>query len=311
MSSTTSPVPVVPDAGGGGRPRPARRDVAGLGVGRALLFVAPALVLIGFFLIFPALWTLYIGTTDYQLTGPASVSPRLVGPGNLTAALSDPLFRNALWLTLVFVLGSAVIGQNALGFVLACMLRRSGALLRGTVQALALTAWILPGTVVAFLWFAFADRDAGSLNALLGTHVAWLVRYPMPLLVVFNTWRGAAFSMLLYGSALTAVPPSQLEIARLSGAGGARLVRDVVFPHIRGHVLTNTLLITLWTANDFTPFLITAGGPNHASEVLPVFIYNQALGSGQLGYASAISLLLLVVNLVIALVYLRLLRRRG
>jgi multiple sugar transport system permease protein len=76
-------------------------------------------------------------------------------------------------------------------------------------------------------------------------------------------------------------------------------------------VLTNTLLITLWTANDFTPFLLTAGGPNHASEVLPVFIYNKALGSGSLGYASAISLLLLVLNLVIALVYLRLLRRRS
>jgi multiple sugar transport system permease protein len=292
---------------------PARRrfDVAGLGVGRALLFVAPALLLIGFFLIFPALWTLYIGATNYELTGPASVSPQTVGLGNIGAALSDPLFRNALWLTLVFVVGSAVIGQNALGFILAWMMRHTAALLRGTVQALALIAWILPGTVVAFLWYALADSSGGTLNTLLGTHLAWLVRYPMTMLVVFNTWRGAAFSMLLYGSALTAVPPSQLEIARLSGAGGLRQVLDVVFPHIRGHVLTNTLLITLWTANDFTPFLITAGGPNHASEVLPVFIYNQALGSGQLGYASAISLLLLLVNLVIALVYLRLLRRRA
>ena len=289
----------------------ARTDVAGLGIWRALAFIAPALILIGCFLVFPALWTLYIGATDYELTGPASVAPSMVGLDNFRAALADPLFRNALWLTLVFVLGSAVIGQNCVGFVLAWVLRRGGSLLRGTVQGLALIAWILPGTVVAFLWFALADRDAGTLNSLLGTHVPWLVRYPMVSLVVFNTWRGSAFSMLLYGSALTAVPPSQLEIARLSGAGGWRLIRDVVFPHIRGHVLTNTLLITLWTANDFTPFLITAGGPNHASEVLPVFIYNQALGSGQLGYASAISLLLLLVNLIIALVYLRLLRRRG
>jgi multiple sugar transport system permease protein len=75
-------------------------------------------------------------------------------------------------------------------------------------------------------------------------------------------------------------------------------------------VLTNTLLITLWTANDFSPYLLTAGGPNHASEVLPVFIYDQALNSSQFGYASAISVLLLLVNLIIALAYLRLLRRR-
>jgi multiple sugar transport system permease protein len=119
--------------------------------------------------------------------------------------------------------------------------------------------------------------------------------------------------MMLYGSALAAVPPSQLETARMIGAGRLQTVRDVVFPHIRGHVLTNTLLISLWTFNDFTPFLLTAGGPNHRSETLPVFIYQQAIGgegNGRLGYASAISLLLLLVNLVMALVYLGLLRRR-
>jgi multiple sugar transport system permease protein len=133
----------------------------------------------------------------------------------------------------------------------------------------------------------------------------------MASLIVFNVWRGTAFSMLLYTSALAAVPPSQLETARLVGASGWQTVRDVVFPHIRGHVLTNTLLISLWTANDFTPFLLTAGGPNHESEVLPVLIYRQALEGGQLGYASAMSLLLLAGNLLIALVYLRLLRRRS
>jgi multiple sugar transport system permease protein len=128
---------------------------------------------------------------------------------------------------------------------------------------------------------------------------------------VFNTWRGTAFSMMLYSSALAAVPPSQLETARSVGAGGWQTVRDVVFPHIRGHVLTNTLLISLWTANDFTAFLLTAGGPNHESETLPVFIYRQAISSGRLGYAAAISFLLLLVNLVVALVYLLLLRKRS
>jgi multiple sugar transport system permease protein len=183
--------------------------------------------------------------------------------------------------------------------------------LRSIVQGLILLAWILPGTVVAFLWFALLDRNSGTLNALLANHAtAWLIQYPMLSLIFFNTWRGTAFSMMLYGSALSTVPPTQLEIARLSGARGWRLVRDVVLPHIRGHVLTNTLLITLWTANDFSPYLLTAGGPNHASEVLPVFIYDQALNSSQFGYASAISVLLLLVNLIIALAYLRLLRRR-
>ena len=132
----------------------------------------------------------------------------------------------------------------------------------------------------------------------------------MASIIVFNIWRGTAFSMLLFSAALSAVPPSQMESARLAGAGTLAQLRDVVFPHIRGHVLTNTLLISLWTFNDFTPYLLTAGGPNHATEILPVFIYNRALYGGELGYGSAISFLMLIINLVIALFYVRLLRER-
>ncbi|MGH3992321.1 MAG: carbohydrate ABC transporter permease, partial [Pseudonocardiaceae bacterium] len=288
-------------------------DVAGLGVLRGGAFVLPALATIGIFLLFPALWTIYIGITNYRLTGEQARNPRVIGADNYTRALEDPLFGNSLWLTLLFVLGSAVIGQNVLGFALAWMLRRTPSALRRTVEGLVLLSWILPSTVVAYLWITVLDRGDGTLNTLLGTPgTAWLLTYPMASIIVFNTWRGTAFSMLLYSSALAAVPPSQLETARLVGASGWQTVRDVVFPHIRGHVLTNTLLITLWTANDFTPFLLTAGGPDHRSEILAVFVYRTALeGAGDLGYASAISLLMLVANLVIALLYVRLLRRRG
>jgi len=284
----------------------------GFGRAGAVAFLAPALALIGVFLVFPALWTIYIGITNYALTGPAASAPRVVGLDNFGAALGDALFGNSLWLTLVFVIGSAVIGQNVLGFALAWLLRGARPWLRRLLESLVLLSWILPSTVVAYLWFAVLDRDSGTLNALLGSAgTAWLVEYPMASLIVFNTWRGTAFSLLLYSSALATVPPSHVETARLAGAGGARVVWDVVLPHIRAHVLSNTLLISLWTANDFTPFLLTAGGPNHESETLPVFIYRQALDSGQLGYASAMSLLLLLVNLVVSLVYLRLLRRRA
>jgi len=130
------------------------------------------------------------------------------------------------------------------------------------------------------------------------------------LIIVFNIWRGTAFSMMLFSAALQSVPPSQLESAKMAGANGAQQFRDVVFPHIRGHILTNTLLISLWTFNDFGPYLLTAGGPNHRTEILPVFIYNEALKGGQLGYGAAISLIMLVINLIIALVYLSLLRKR-
>jgi multiple sugar transport system permease protein len=286
-------------------------DAAGLGRARATAFVVPALALVAAFLVYPAVWTIYLGLTDYRLTGLAAARPEVVGLDNYTRALSDPDFLNSLWLTLLYVLGSAVLGQCVLGFALAWMLRSAPRVVRTGVESLVMLAWILPGSVVAFLWIALLDRDTGTLNALLGTPgVGWLLQYPMLSIIVFNTWRGTAFSMLLFGAALNAVPPSQLETARMVGASGWQQLRDVVFPHIRGHVLTNLLLISLWTFNDFAPYLMTAGGPDGRSEILPVFVYQVAISDGQLGFGSAISLLMLLVNLVLAVVYLRLLRER-
>ncbi|WP_069812272.1 carbohydrate ABC transporter permease [Streptomyces sp. TP-A0874] len=299
-STEAAPAPTAAEAG----------DAAGLGRHRAALFVAPALVLIALFLVLPALWTLYLGATDYRLTGVPAVDPGFVGLDNLTRALGDGDFAHALLLTLAFVLGSAVFGQALLGLALAWWMRDRKGWLRGALEALVMLAWILPASVVAFLWIALLDRDGGTLNALLHTPgAAWLLDHPMPSIIVYNVWRGTAFSMMLYSAALGTVPKSHLETARLAGASGWRQLRDVVLPRIRGHVLTNLLLISLWTFNDFTPFLITAGGPDGRSETLPVFIYQTALASGQLGYGAAISLLMLLVNLVVAVFYLRLLGR--
>uniref|UniRef100_UPI00082CD42D carbohydrate ABC transporter permease n=1 Tax=Actinomadura kijaniata TaxID=46161 RepID=UPI00082CD42D len=283
----------------------------GLGRARAAAFVAPALVLVAVFLVFPALWTLYLGTTDYRLTGAQAEDPRFVGLDNYLGALGDGEFHRSLWLTLQFVLGSAVLGQTVLGFALAWVLRDRSGPVRRTVEALVLLAWILPGSVVAFLWLALLDRDAGTLNALLGTPgTAWLLDHPMACVIVFNVWRGTAFSMMLYGSALGNVPPSHLETARLAGASSWQTLRDVVFPRIRGHMLTSLLLVSLWTFNDFTPFLLTAGGPDHRSEIMSVYVYRTALGDGRLGFGAAVSLVMILINLVIALLYLRALRER-
>jgi multiple sugar transport system permease protein len=286
-------------------------DASGLGRRRALTFVAPALLLIAVFLILPALWTLYLGLTNYRLTGLEAAHPRVVGADNYTSALTDPEFRDALGRTLLFVFGSAVLGQNVLGFALAWTLRSVRRWVRATVETLVLVAWVLPGAVVAWLWIAFLKDQGGTLNALLHTPGRdWWFDHPMAALIVFNTWRGTAFSMMLFAAALSSVSPSQLESARLAGASGRQQLRDVVIPGIRRHILTNTLLISLWTFNDFTPYLITKGEPHGASAVLPVYIYLTALPGERLGFASAISLIMLLINLVLALVYVGVLRRR-
>jgi multiple sugar transport system permease protein len=283
-----------------------------LGAGGAMAFVAPAVGIIGVFLIFPALWTLYLGVTNLRLTGLAAAEPQFVGLDNFTRAISDPLFLNSLWVTLLFVLFSAVLGQTVIGLGLAWMFRNWKGPGRQLLEVLVIFAWIIPGSVVAFLWIAFLDGRSGTLNALVpGVEgVEWLLGYPLLSIVVFNIWRGTAFAMLLFGAALNTVPPSHLETAKLAGAGTWRQLVDIVLPTIRGHILTALLLVSLWTFNLFTPYLLTQGGPNYQTEVLPIYIFRVAISQGQLGFGAAISAIMLVINLAIALVYIHVLRDR-
>ncbi|MDU0349432.1 sugar ABC transporter permease [Actinomyces sp. MRS3W] len=294
------------------RPRRRAEDVAGLGRLRATLFVIPALVIIVLFLLFPAVWTIYLGLTNYRLTGLAAAHTEFVGLDNYLTTLRDPAFWNSLRLTVAFVAFSGVIGQTVVGFALAWSTRRIRGWARTLLESVVLAAWIIPGSVVSFLWIALLDRRGGTLNALLNMPgKAWLIEHPMAVIIIFNIWCGTAFSMQLFSSALSAVPPSQLESARMAGASGWQQLRDVVLPTIRGHILTNTLMITLWTFNTFTPYLLTAGGPGARSEILSVYIYKTAIPGGQLGRGAALSVLMLLINLVIALAYMRVGRRRS
>lgn len=306
-----APEPAAAAGPGPSRAVPDDGDVAGLGKAGAAAFLAPGLLLISLFLVFPALWSLYLGMTNYRLSGSAAKNPQFVGLDNYVNALSDDRFLNSLVLTLLFVFGSAVIGQSILGFAIAWAMTRVRNSVRAVVEFFVLLAWIIPASVTTFLWYALLDRSNGTLNAMLNTgNTAWLLNYPMESIIVFNTWVGTAFSMLLFSSALASVPPTQLESARMVGAGAWAQFRDVIYPHIRGHILTNTLLITLWTFNTFTPYLLTAGGPDDRSNILPIFIYQLALNDGALGQGAAISLIMIIINLVIAMVYLRLLKER-
>lgn len=305
MSTSTVSAP------GTKRSRRRAEDVAGLGTGKAIVFVVPALLIIGFFLLFPAIWTVYLGTTNFRLTGLAAANTEFVGLDNYAHAFGDDSFWNSLWLTLIFVGFSGVLGQTLLGFTLAWSTRRIAGWARTALETVVLAAWVIPGSVHAFLWIALLDRRGGTLNAILGTQgKAWLIDHPMVVIIIFNIWVGTAFSMQLFSSALAAVPPSQMESARMAGASGWQQLRDVVLPNIRGHILTNTLMITLWTFNTFTPYLLTAGGPNARTEILSVYIYNTAIPGGQLGLGAAISMIMLLINLVIALAYMRVGRSR-
>ena len=276
----------------------------------AAAFMAPALVFVTVFLAFPAVWAIYIGITNLTLTGRTAIEPEVVGLANFAAILQDPFFHNSLWITVQFVLGSALLGQMVLGLSLALLLQKKKGLLRDVVSGVVILAWIIPEVVVAYLWVAFLDYDFGLLNSLRTAagfaRVYWFFEHPVLSIVLFNTWRGTAFSMLLFGAALQTIPPSYLETAEVIGASPWRKFRDIILPLIRPHIVTCAILVTIWTFNVFGPFLLTGGGPAFKTELLSIYTYRNAFKYFKLGYGSAISTLILLINLVLASAYLRL-----
>lgn len=293
----------------------ARRSPAVRGrraAGRVLPLV-PAFGLLALFFAGPILWCVYASFTDIALTGASASSPNLVGLRNYRQMFSDPAFRGSLWLTVVFVVGSAVIGQNVGGMILALLMKGRSRIVRALVGGVVVGAWVMPELVAGFVWYAFLS-DNGTFNAILGAvglqGKNWLYAMPMLSVTVANIWRGTAFSMLVYSAALSNVPEELLEAASVDGASAFARLRHITLPLMRRAMMTNLMTITLQTLAVFTLiFVMTGGGPGTKSQTLPIYMYQEAFKFYHLGYGAALALVLLVLGGGFSLIYLRIMRK--
>ncbi|MFB7505400.1 carbohydrate ABC transporter permease [Streptomyces broussonetiae] len=272
--------------------------------------LTPAVVLILLFLAGPIAYCVYIAFTDLQLTGQAHSS--FVGFDNFRRAFRDSEFLNAVWLTLVFTVLSALVGQNTLGLALAALMKRASKPVRTLTGGVVVTAWVLPEVVAGFLLYAFFRRE-GTLDAILAwLHLPrqnWLFTLPILAVSFANVWRGTAFSVLVYSAALDEIPAEITEAAEVDGAGGWRRMWHITLPMIRRSIATNLMLNTLQTLSVFgLIWVMTRGGPGNKSQTLPLFMYEQAFQNSMIGYGTAVALLLLLVGSLFSVVYLRLLR---
>ena len=289
----------APDAG----QRMRRGLVQGLPLG-------PAVVLLAVFLAGPILYCLYSAFTDMALTGASGA--QFVGLDNFREAFGSVQFRQSLVYTLIFTILSAIIGQNVLGMLLALLMRAGSAWVRAGVSAIVVGAWVMPEVVAGYMWSAFLGDD-GSFNKILGVFSLpsqdWLFSVPILAVSLANVWRGTAFSMLVYSAALSEVPKEIEESATMDGAGTVQRLWSVTLPMIRRTITTNLMLITLQTLSVFgLIWTMTRGGPSNKSTTLPIFAYQQAFQLSQLGYGTALALILLAIGGVFSLVYLRALR---
>ena len=272
----------------------------------SLIMLAPGFALLALLFVAPVLYAFYIGFTNLALVGSRSHDYDFTGLDNVTRMLGDYVFTNGAWLTIVFVVGSAIVGQSVLGMLLAILLRNAHFSVRAVIGSVVIVAWVLPEITVALIWYAFSQAG-GTLSILLGhPDTNFLVLVPMLIVSLANLWRNVAFSMLVFSAGLRNLPTEVLEAAEVEGASVFRRYRLVILPLLKPTIVTNLLLVTILNLSEFTLiYAMTQGGPGNETMTLPLYVYQEAFVFHQLGYGTAISLVLVLIGAVFSLLFVR------
>ncbi|WP_406511263.1 carbohydrate ABC transporter permease [Streptomyces sp. NBC_00161] len=306
---TKEAVPAHPHA------RPARSLLRGLGSWASVAwFLVPALVLFLVFVLAPIVVAVYTGFFKWGGIGPLD---DFISLENYATLFRDQVFlgdlRRGLYLIalsitvqLPFALFTAVLlNQRLRGRAVYRMLFFAPYILSEVVTAVLFTMIFLPGA-------GMADHLAGALG-LEGLQGKWLAdpSTVMPTLFVVMTWKYFGFHMMLFLAGLQSIPNEVLEAASIDGAGAWQRFRHVTLPLLGPTIRISTFLSIIGAIQLFDlVWVMTAGGPNHSSETMAISMFQFGFKRYQVGYASAISVVLFVISLVFSLFYQRYVLRR-
>jgi multiple sugar transport system permease protein len=283
-----------------------------------VLALAPAATLLGLFFVWPVAWAIYSSLTDLSLESFVSAGQRFVGFDNYRRLLRDQDFRLVVENTVVYVGGAAVVGQFGLGFGLALLLDHARArgyrVWAGAAQVSVLVAWICPLALAGFIWVGMLHPIDGTLNAALAAlglgEVDWLARYPMASVIVAEIWRGTAFAMVVFLGGLRTVPRDIHEAARVDGASAWQRFRDHTLPNVRPFAALALLMSTVTTLGSFILIEVLTGGAGMQTTTLAYYAYRNGFGRLEIGYGSAVVVVMLAFSLAVVLACLALARGR-
>jgi multiple sugar transport system permease protein len=274
------------------------------------LLLAPALAVLAALTIYPGVWVLWL---SLQHRIPVFGVARFAGLAHYRFLAEDPRFWNAVWVTGSFAAASVAL-ELGLGLVLALALsgQRTG---RRAAFALLLLSWALPSVVVARLFEWLYHPAGGLVNLLLGGRpLNWLgdPSLALPGVILADVWRSAPFVALLCYARLATIPAELYEAAQVDGAGRLALFARVTLPLLRQVLLIALLFRSLDALRAFDlMWVLTGGGPAGATETLTVYAYRSLFQTLELGFGSAIGVVVFLLVMAVAWGYLRLLRRQG
>jgi multiple sugar transport system permease protein len=277
----------------------------------AIAFLAPALVVLSAVTLYPVLRVLVL-SLEWRI--PVFGVAEFVGVQHYRFLAGDVAFWNAAQVTIVFTLVSVVL-EVGLGLGVALVLRQQRRY-RATAIGLLLLPWCLPGVVTARMWEWVYHPTAGLASRLLqplfGPATNWLgdPATALPALISADVWRTMPFIALLAYARLLSIAPELYEAAAVDGAGAAATFRRLTLPLVAPVLLVATLFRTLDALRAFDlMFVLTGGGPAATTETLTVYAYRSLFQMLQLGFGSAVAVVVFGLVLASAAAYLRSLER--
>lgn len=282
------------------------------------VFSGPALLAIGLFFALPALASLALSFTDFDIYALADrANLRFIGLGNYAALLQKPLFWKAMGNTLWFVaFGVPVIVAVSLA---AALLVNSRMLKWRAVWRVALFApFVTTLVATAVVWNYLLHTRYGLINYGLGklgiAPVDWLgsPRTSLPAILLFVAWKTFGYNMVIFLAALQTVSTDLLDAAKMDGAGWWTRLRHVILPAIAPTVLLVSILTVAGMFQLFAePYVMTQGGPEQSTVTVLYFMYEEGFKWWNLGSGAAVAFILFLCILVVTLLQLRVARRTG
>ncbi|MBS1907774.1 MAG: sugar ABC transporter permease [Actinobacteria bacterium] len=274
----------------------------------ALVFIAPAMIGLVVFYLIPTIRGIYLSFTEYSILG----DPTWIGTKNYEQIAQDPLFWNAMVITIEYVVINIVL-QTALALGLALLMNKvaKSTFVRGGL----LMPYLMANVIAAMLWFWMLDYNIGIVNEIISAlglpKIAFFgnAEWAIPTQALINTWRHMGYTALLIFAGLQAIPATVYEAAKIDGAGPFSIFGRITLPLLRP-VLALVLVLTVTGSFQLfdTVAVTTAGGPINATRVLQYYIFQKAFGEQEFGYGSAVAVVLFIILAIIAFIQMKFLR---
>lgn len=272
----------------------------------SLLYVIPVLAVYAICTFVPLIQDIYYSFTDWKLE---SMTYGFVGIKNYLRIFRDGVFLTALKNTLILTFSVAIL-QNAFSLLVAAILNSKYFVGRNFCRAMIYIPVLISTMVLGYMWKLLLNPFRGPLKMILTAFgIKNLANYnvfsdsTMAFAVIIFTmvWHYIGYNMVIYLAGMQNVPPEIYESADIDGAGPVRKFFSITFPMIMPSVTTNLFINLIGCMKCFEyVYVMTSGGPNHATETLATYMYNTSFGQSQPAYGCAISVVLFVLIAIIA-----------